>query len=63
MEDELKQYLQGMEKRLNEHLSGQVDASEARMRDFIRESNHNLETRMLAEFREDRVRDLERSRQ
>jgi hypothetical protein len=58
MDEELKQYLDGMEDRIverttdriMERVDGRVDAVEERMRDFARQTSHDLETK----FRERR---------
>jgi hypothetical protein len=54
MDQELKQYLEGMEDRIvertMERVDGRIDAVEERMKDFVRQSIHDLETKVVGEF-------------
>jgi hypothetical protein len=65
MDAELKAFLEGMETRfadrvdaaeerllarVMERVGGRIDASEERMKDFVRISDTNLETKLIAEF-------------
>jgi hypothetical protein len=54
MEEELKQYLEGMETRIvgrvTERLEGRMDAIEERLKDHARQSDHDLETKIITEF-------------
>jgi hypothetical protein len=82
MDEELKQYLEGMEgrivdrvtervtdrvtervtdrvaelvtdrvtERVTERVGGRIDAVEERMKDYVRQSNHDLETKIIIEF-------------
>jgi predicted nuclease with TOPRIM domain len=63
MDQELKQYLQEMEKRidarfqdletrLKEHMAGVVDAAKEEMKDFTRETVRAMETRIVGSFSE-----------
>jgi hypothetical protein len=45
MDQELKQRLDGMEDRIMERVHGRIDAVEERMKDFARQTSHDLETR------------------
>jgi len=66
MDEELKQYLDGMEgrivdrvtesvtdrvtERVTERVGGRIDAVEERLKDYVRQSNHDLETKIITEF-------------
>ena len=58
MDTELKQYLEGMEARIidtvidtvMERVGGRIDAVEDRLKDFIRNADHDLETKIIGEF-------------
>ena len=54
MDEELKQYLEGMEDRIvertMERVDGRIDAVEERMKDFARQTSHDLETKIVGEF-------------
>lgn len=61
MEAELKQHLDDMrrelvgrleagEARLMERLAGRIDAAEERIKDFVREADRDLETKVVGEF-------------
>jgi hypothetical protein len=65
MDTELKQYLEDMETRLNERadargattearimqrVDGRIDAVEDRLKDFIRQADIDLETKIVGEF-------------
>ncbi len=54
MDQELKQYLEGMEDRIvertMERVDGRIDAVEERMGAFVRQSIHDLETKVVGEF-------------
>jgi len=66
MDEELKQYLDGMEGRIvdrvtesvtdrvtdrvTERVGGRIDAVEERLKDYVRQSNHDLETKIITEF-------------
>lgn len=47
MDDELKQYLDGMEGRIVERLGGRIDAVEDRLKDYTRQADHDLETKVI----------------
>jgi hypothetical protein len=61
MDADLKQYLEGMETRLTERVDatetrimqrvdGRIDAVEDRLKDFIRQADLDLETKIVGEF-------------
>src|SRR5713226_1610667 len=61
MDADLKQYLDDMkrdidqrfdtvEARIMERVGGRIDAVEQRLKDFIREADHDLETKIITEF-------------
>lgn len=50
MDDELKQYLDAMEGRIVERLGGRIDAVEDRLKDYVRQADHDLETKVITEF-------------
>lgn len=47
MDDELKQYLDAMEGRIVERLGGRIDAVEDRLKDYTRQADHDLETKVI----------------
>jgi hypothetical protein len=42
--------IDAVESRIMERVDGRIDAVEERLKDFIRKSDHDLETKMIAEF-------------
>jgi hypothetical protein len=54
MEEDLKQYLEGMEsrivERIMERICGRIDASEERLKEFVRTADRDLETKIIKEF-------------
>jgi hypothetical protein len=54
MDEELKQYLEGMESRIVERImqrvDGRIDASEERLKEFIIKADRDLETKIIREF-------------
>jgi len=52
MDAELKQHLEAMEARIMERVGGRIDASEERLKDFIRAADRDMETKIIGEFLE-----------
>jgi hypothetical protein len=48
--DSMDTRMGAMEHRLKEHMDGRIDASEARMKDYIRQADFELETKLIGEF-------------
>jgi hypothetical protein len=50
MDADLVRYLQGMEKRLREHIDQRTHDLEERLREYIEERTHDSETRIVRAF-------------